>query len=107
MYEDMEPMALEMGLTLDYYWNLTPIEFKKHCEAYEKKQENDMLKQDVLNHILGQYIAIAVNDPKHYPKKPYLTKHFKINKSNNQSNKITKQEDIKALFDMIGGKNNQ
>ena len=29
---------------------------------------------DYLNFLLGQYIATGVNDPKNYPKLPYLTK---------------------------------
>lgn len=31
-----------------------------------------MQLQDRLNHILGNYIAIGVNDPQKYPEKPIL-----------------------------------
>nr|DAO35322.1 MAG TPA: hypothetical protein [Caudoviricetes sp.]DAV00266.1 MAG TPA: hypothetical protein [Caudoviricetes sp.] len=28
-----------------------------------------------MNHILGRYISFAVNDPKHYPRKPIVAKN--------------------------------
>lgn len=30
--------------------------------------------QDQLNYLLGKYVALAVNNPKKYPKEPFLTK---------------------------------
>ena len=32
-----------------------------------------MKQQDRLNHILGNYIAVGINNPKKYPKKPALS----------------------------------
>ncbi len=37
---------------------------------------NRLKEGDLLNHILGQYIRFAFNDPKHYPDQPML-KDFK------------------------------
>ena len=68
----MEDEAIYMGLTLDYFWSLNPKQYKKHCDVYRQKQETDVLIKDRLNHILGQYIGIAINDGKNYPKKPLL-----------------------------------
>lgn len=40
-----------------------------------RKQEELKIKQiDALNYNLGRYIGIAVNNPKAYPKKPFLAK---------------------------------
>lgn len=36
-----------------------------------RKRENE--QADFLNHVLGSYIALAVNNPKKYPKKPFLS----------------------------------
>jgi hypothetical protein len=50
---------------------LTPRQFTKHISVYKKKQRERVSEVDTLNHALGQYIGIAINDPKKYPKKPY------------------------------------
>lgn len=43
------------------------------CGNKDRVQQ-DMKMHDNLNHILGNYMAFAVNDPKSYPKKPLLHK---------------------------------
>lgn len=72
MWRDNEDEAIYIGLNLDYYWSLTPKQYAKHCKMYLKKEEQDIKIKDKLNHILGQYIGIAFNNGKHYPKKPLL-----------------------------------
>jgi hypothetical protein len=64
-----------IGLDLFYYWNLTPKQFKKHFEAYKLLQEAEAREADARNHVLGQYIGMAVNAPKKYPREPFLKKH--------------------------------
>lgn len=39
-------------------------------KAFEKRTAREMERMDILNHLLGNYIALGVNDPKKYPKKP-------------------------------------
>lgn len=74
MWRDLEEEAIYVGLTLDYFWKLNPKQYAKHCKIYLKKEEHYFQTQDVLNHILGQYIGVAFNNPKEYPKKPLLDK---------------------------------
>ena len=63
-----------MGLSLDQYWDLTPKQWKKVLDAFSKR-ERDLVKQtDFSNFLLGKYVAYAFNDPKKYPKKPFLDK---------------------------------
>lgn len=38
--------------------------------AFEKRITREMDRMDILNHLLGNYIALGVNNPKKYPKKP-------------------------------------
>jgi hypothetical protein len=40
--------------------------------VYKKKEEARVREADMNNYNLGKYIAYAVNDPKKYPKKPFL-----------------------------------
>ena len=61
-------------MSLDEYWNLNGRQLEKHLEAYKKRKEEHLKEQDFLNHLLGRYIAYAFNDPKKYPKKPFLEK---------------------------------
>lgn len=47
--------------------------YNKRLELDQKRLEAQSKETDRLNHILGQYIAIGVNNPKKYPKQPYLS----------------------------------
>lgn len=47
---------------------MTPKIFEKYINAFKKRQG----LIDAHNYNLGKYVAIAVNDPKKYPKKPFL-----------------------------------
>jgi hypothetical protein len=53
---------------------MQPIKFEKYIEAYIERKEREAQEIDVANYNLGKYIAYAVNDPKKYPKKPFLYK---------------------------------
>lgn len=59
---------------LDTYWNMQPIRFEKYIKAYAQRKELEAKEVDAMNYSLGKYIAIAVNQPKRYPKKPFLYK---------------------------------
>jgi hypothetical protein len=50
-----------------------------------------MKQQDQLNHILGNYIAIGINDPKKYPRKPVTAEEKKIEYSPQDFQKLAKQ----------------
>lgn len=72
MWENQEDIAIAIGLELNTYWEETPKQFEKHIEVYKKKEEARAREMDMNNYNLGKYIAYAVNDPKKYPKKPFL-----------------------------------
>lgn len=38
---------------------------------FDKKEKQRLKEIDNLNYLLGKYIGYAVNDPKHYPDKPF------------------------------------
>jgi len=56
------------------FYDMDMGDFEVFIKAYEERQEEQMEIQDALNHLLGRYIGYAVNDPKKYPKKPFLHK---------------------------------
>lgn len=70
----MEETAIQIGLDLHYYWTLNPKQFEKHIKVFNEKQNLRFREIDTLNYVLGKYIAYAVNDPKHYPNKPFTEK---------------------------------
>lgn len=72
MWRDLEDEAILIGLDLHYFWTLTPKQWIKYVRVYNEKQKNEVRLKDQLNFMLGQYIGYAVNDPKHYPKKPFM-----------------------------------
>lgn len=59
---------------MEEYWTITPKQFQKAQNAYIARTKLELSTQDSLNHILGDYIRIAFNAPKRYPKKPILGK---------------------------------
>lgn len=75
MWREMESAAIMIGLDLHYFWSLNPKQWAKHIEVFNKKEQNRLRETDLLNHILGKYIAYAFNDPKHYPDKPFTEKN--------------------------------
>lgn len=49
---------------------MTPRELEVYAKAFKKRTTREMERVDILNHLLGNYIALGVNNPKKYPKKP-------------------------------------
>ena len=68
----MEVEAIRIGLDLHYFWSLTPKQFEKHLEMFNENEKKRVTEIDMLNHLLGRYIAIAFNDPKSYPERSFL-----------------------------------
>lgn len=65
-----------MGLTIEQWWELTPREARKHFNAYERRIQSQVQIMDTTNHVLGRYIGIAVNNPKHYPSSPMSERSY-------------------------------
>jgi hypothetical protein len=57
------------------FWDMTPKQYQGYHKQYVKKETEKVRENDLLNHILGQYIMIGVNEPKKYPNKPQLTEN--------------------------------
>lgn len=57
---------------MNYFWELTPKQFEKHIEVYIEKEKERAKELDYNNFLLGRYLIYAFNDPKKYPKKPFL-----------------------------------
>jgi hypothetical protein len=74
MWRDMEEDAIAIGLDLHYFWSLNPKQYAKHVKIFNQKEQQRFKEADVFNYMLGKYIAYAVNDPKHYPSKPFTDK---------------------------------
>ena len=74
----MEVDAIRIGLDLNYFWSLNPKQWAKHIKVFEEKETQRLKEVDVMNYILGKYIAYAVNDPKHYPNKPFTEKDTEL-----------------------------
>ena len=74
MWRDMEEDALRIGLDLHYFWSLDPKQWGKHVKIFVEREEKRFKEIDTFNFILGKYVAYAINDPKHYPSKPFSEK---------------------------------
>lgn len=73
MWRNEEENAIRIGLSLDYFWSLTPKQYTKHIRVFNEQEKNRVQEQDKLNHILASYIGFAIKDPKHFPKNPVLS----------------------------------
>jgi len=75
---------------------MTPKLLHKFTKAYSRRQQD----LDQLNFLLGQYISIGNNDPKKYPKEPFLTEKKQTPKDMSDSQM---QEEAKRIAIMFGG----
>ena len=78
MWRDMEEDAILIGLDLHYFWSLTPKQWAKHVKVFNEKEKQRLKEIDMSNYVLGKYIGWAINDPKHYPEKPFTEKDTKL-----------------------------
>lgn len=74
----MEEDAIRIGLDLHYFWSLNPKQWIKHLRIFNEKEKQRLKEKDELNYILGKYISWAVNDPRHYPNKPFSEKNTEL-----------------------------
>ena len=74
MWRAAEEDAILVGLSLDYFWGLNPKQWAKHITVFNRKEQERFKEKDMLNYMLGKYVAYAFNDPKHYPQKPFTEK---------------------------------
>lgn len=74
MWRDMEEDAIRIGLDLHYFWTLTPKQWEKYVKVFNEKEKQRLKEVDTLNYLLGKYVAYGVNDPNHYPSKPFTEK---------------------------------
>ena len=72
-WREHEVDAIYVGISLVTYWDLTPNEFIKYCEAHSKREKFRVETADALNYLLGQYIGLAIRAPKKFPDKPFLS----------------------------------
>jgi hypothetical protein len=88
-----------MNLDLHYFWSLDVNQYMKHVRVFNEQQKEQFKQQDLLNYILGKYIAFAFNDPKKYPESP-LT-----HKDTNHSEMSDEEMERQALKNtiMMGG----
>lgn len=75
MWREGEEDAITVGLDLHYYWSLNPKQWAKHVKVFNAKERQRIEEIDQLNYLLGRYVAFAVNDPKHYPSKPFTDRN--------------------------------
>lgn len=71
MWRNLEEDAISIGLSLDYFWSLNPKQYEKHVKVFKEKEEARIKEEDLMNHLLGRYIAFAFHDPQNYPEKPF------------------------------------
>jgi hypothetical protein len=73
----MHAIAVECGVDSSRYWDMTPREISAAITAYNKREaQRYKLKTETIDTLLwiaGKYNSYAVNNPKKYPKKPYLS----------------------------------
>lgn len=100
-WRDNEENAIFIGLDLDTYWNLNPIQYDKYRNAFLKKREEDRKEKDYLNHLLGQYIWIAFNNPKEYPEKSFLSEN--IQKEHKEQSSIDMERMARINTLLMGG----
>jgi len=80
MWKEQEVNALSIGLKYDEYWEMYPVVYESYVKAHELKQKARMREWDMMNYMLGRYLTFAFNQPKNYPRKPFLDGKFEDKK---------------------------
>lgn len=93
--------ALAIGIKPDEWWNLTPREGRLYFKANALKNKRTLELLDTANFILGRYIRIAFNDPKHYPDKPAFLQEP------DDGEQTTETTRLNALFGSFATKSNK
>lgn len=75
VWREAEEDAITMGLDLNYFWSLNPKQWAKHIKVFNIKEQNRLKELDMMNYLLGKYVAFAFNDPKHYPSRPFTERN--------------------------------
>lgn len=53
-----------------FYWDMTYGEIIAAIEGYQKRFKNNLQIQAMFVYKIGEFVGIAVNEPKKYPKNP-------------------------------------
>lgn len=53
---------------------MTIGDFSDCVAGFAEREKREIEKADYLNFLLGQYVAVAFNQPKKYPREPFLKK---------------------------------
>jgi len=56
------------------FWRMTPKEIQGRMTAHTRQQEQRMAQLDALAWMAGQYVGMAQNNPKKYPRQPQFYK---------------------------------
>lgn len=67
MIEALYPQALDAGISPDEFWEMSISEVEQVINARLKRQQEQMKLQATMLWKLGNLIAFAAHDPKHYP----------------------------------------
>lgn len=67
MIEALYPQALDAGLAPDEFWGMSIGEVEQVINARLKRQQEQTKLQATMLWKLGNLIAFAAHDPKHYP----------------------------------------
>lgn len=76
---------------------MTPKLLQKYTKAYTRRLQDI----DRLNHGLGQYVAMGVNNPKKYPKEPFMQDKKQSELKDMSDTQM--QEEAKRIAIMFGG----
>ncbi|MDE8241936.1 hypothetical protein PT250_02660 [Erysipelothrix rhusiopathiae] len=79
---------------------MNPKQFQKHVDIFNKKESERMMYDDKLNHLLGQYIVLAIHDPGSYPKDSFLSQ---ANTSSDRMSDYEMEKMARRNTIMLGG----
>lgn len=87
------------------YWEISPNQFKKYMEDYGEREKRRAIEMDTNNYNLGKYVAIAVNNPKKYPREPFLKELVDREESAEKVMTVEEMQRVaRAITYKLGGK---
>ena len=99
MYSKIIDDAFQSGIEDAWaFWHMTPGEINGRLKAYTTKLKQKSENMDTLAFMIGNYVGIAVNNPKEYPNHPNMIKIQTINKPESEP---MDDEDIKSRLSLF------
>lgn len=98
---DLEPIALESGITVERYWSLTLNEIFAQLFANKAKHDVELKERAMMDYQLAQGLSYAFNNPQKMPKPEKLYPFLKEEEEQKEVEPVSQEEDFAIFMEQL------